>query len=166
MLCQNCGKQQATTHIKRIINGDAEEHHLCSSCAQQLGYGDMLSGFSMSLDDIFGGLLGDTRRMLGADKNVQRCPKCGNSFADIVRDSRLGCADCYRTFYDKLKPTLERLHGRATHNGKRIEVSAVKPHEESKEEKIEKLRAELASAVEAQEFEQAAKLRDEIRGLE
>ncbi len=166
MLCQNCGKAQATTHIKRVVNGDTTEHHLCSQCAGELGYTDMFSGFApLSLSDFFGDLLGDiNRKAIGA--KVVRCPKCGNSFNDIVRDSRLGCAECYRVFYDKLQPSLERIHGRAVHNGKKIEVSRTESKVPTKEEQLEQLKAKMQKAIEEQEFEQAAKLRDEIRELE
>lgn len=166
MLCQNCGKAQATTHIKRVVNGDTTEHHLCSQCAEELGYTDMFSGFApLSLSDFFGDFLGDiNKKAIGA--KVQRCPRCGNSFNDIVRDSQLGCSECYRTFFDKLQPSLERIHGRAMHNGKRIAVNKTESRELTKEEKIEQLKAKLNEAVKEQEFEQAAKLRDEIRELE
>ena len=60
MLCQNCGKNEATTHIKRVVNGDTTETHLCAECAQHLGYGDMFSGFGLNLDDFFGSFLGDS----------------------------------------------------------------------------------------------------------
>lgn len=166
MLCQNCGKAQATTHIKRVVNGDAQEHHLCSGCAKELGYTDMFSGFApFSLSDFFGDFLGDMgKRAIGA--KVTRCPKCGNSFNDIVRDSQVGCSECYRTFYDELVPSLERIHGKALHNGKHISVRPVENKEPTKEEKIESLKAKLDEAIKAQEFEEAARLRDEIRALE
>ena len=45
MLCQNCGKYEATTHVKRIINGESAEAHLCSDCAKALGYNDVFGGF-------------------------------------------------------------------------------------------------------------------------
>ncbi|MEE1283954.1 MAG: hypothetical protein UHK54_03770, partial [Acutalibacteraceae bacterium] len=78
MVCQNCGKAQATTHIKRVVNGDTTEHHLCARCAGDLGYTDMFSGFApLSLSDFFGDLLGDvSKKALGT--KVVRCPKCGN----------------------------------------------------------------------------------------
>ncbi len=166
MLCQNCGKAQATTHIKRVVNGDTTEHHLCSQCAGELGYTDMFSGFApLSLSDFFGDFLGDfNKKAIGA--KVQRCPRCGNSFNDIVRESQLGCAECYRTFFEKLQPSLERIHGRALHNGKKITVEQTESKEPSKEEQLEQLKARLSQAIQEQEFEQAAKLRDEIRELE
>ena len=95
-----------------------------------------------------------------------RCPKCGTSFDEIVRDGRVGCADCYRTFYDKLLPSIQRIHGKIKHSGKVTNAAPVEPREETTEEKIEKLKAAMNEAVAKQEFENAAKIRDEIKALE
>ncbi len=165
MLCQNCGKNEATTHIKQIINGDMAESHLCSDCAAHLGYSDMFSGFGLNLSELFGGFLGDMMPTLSAG-NSPRCPKCGTSFDEIVRDGRVGCADCYRTFYDRLLPSIQRIHGKIKHSGKTVAAASVEPKVETREEKIEKLRAAMNEAVAKQEFEEAAKIRDEIKALE
>ena len=168
MLCQNCGKNEATTHVKRIVNGDTTETHLCAQCAQHLGYGDIFSGFGLNLDDFFGGFLGDTVQKL-ASPAEQKCPKCGSTFSDIVKSGRLGCSDCYRTFYDRLLPSIQRIHGRIKHNGKQITApveAAEEPKEEKEENRLETLKAQLSEAVEKQEFEQAAVIRDEIKKLE
>ena len=58
MLCQNCGKREATTHIKRVVNGETSESHLCAECAASLGYADVFSGFGLSFGDLLGGFLG------------------------------------------------------------------------------------------------------------
>ena len=92
MLCQNCGKNEATTHIKQIVNGDMAESHLCAECAKNLGYSDMLSGFGLDLSEFLGGFLGDMMPALTRG-NSERCPKCGTSFSDIVRSGRVGCAE-------------------------------------------------------------------------
>ena len=167
MLCQNCEKNEATTHIKQVINGDTAEQHLCADCARQLGYGDMFSGFGLSLSDMFGGFFGDAQQKslnaAAGRAGVERCKKCGFSFQDIVREGRVGCADCYRTFYDRLKPSLQRIHGRVEHNGKR---SATMPAEDSAERKIAERREQMQEAIRLQNFELAAQLRDEIKQLE
>ncbi len=165
MLCQNCGKNEATTHIKQIINGDMAESHLCSDCAAHLGYSDMFSGFGLNLSGLFSGLLGDMMPSISAGKSP-RCPKCGTSFDEIVRDGRVGCADCYRTFYDKLLPSIQRIHGKIKHSGKVTNAAPVESKEETTEEKIEKLKAAMNEAVAKQDFENAAKIRDEIKALE
>ena len=60
MLCQNCGKNEATTHIKQVINGDTAERHLCSDCAEHLGYGDAFSGFGFDVAGLFGNFFGSS----------------------------------------------------------------------------------------------------------
>lgn len=165
MLCQNCGKNEATTHLKQIINGDMAESHLCSDCAAHLGYSDMFSGFGLNLSELFGSLLGDTMPSLSA-ASAPRCPKCGTAFSDIVRDGRVGCAECYRVFYDKLLPSIQRIHGKIKHSGKTSHGAPAEVKVETKEEKIEKLKTQMNEAVAKQEFEQAAKIRDEIKAVE
>ncbi len=167
MLCQNCEKNEATTHIKRVVNGDTTQTHLCSECAKAMGYGDMFSGFGLSLDDFFGGFLGDTVQKQSLSTRIQ-CEKCGNTFSDIVNSGKLGCSHCYCVFYDKLLPSIQRIHGRIQHNGK--QASKIKATAQSIEKPqinpIEELKQQLADAIEKQEFEQAAVLRDRIKNLE
>lgn len=165
MLCQNCGKNEATTHIKQIINGDMAESHLCSDCATHLGYSDVFSGFSLNLSELFGGFLGDMMPSVTSGK-TSRCPKCGTSFEEIARDGRVGCSDCYRTFYDKLLPSIQRIHGKIKHSGKTVSASTEHTEKETVEKKIEKLKAKMNDAVAKQDFENAAKIRDEIKALE
>lgn len=167
MICQNCGKNEATTHIRRVVNGDTTQMHLCADCAEHLGYGDMFSGFGLNLDDFFGGFLGDTMQKLASPGEL-RCKKCGNSFGDIVQSGKLGCSECYETFYDKLLPSIQRIHGRIKHNGKQVSCvdTVATPVETAQQDLIEKLKNELSEAIERQEFEQAAVIRDRIRELE
>ncbi len=157
MICQNCKKNEANMHMKRIINGRAAEVHLCSDCARSLGYGEAFSGFGLGIGELFGELM--AKGESGTDKNLL-CPGCGKTFDEIVSDGKMGCAECYSAFYDKLLPSLRRIHGKATYVGN-------KPHTDvdSPRRRIEKLKIELASAVEEQNFELAVQLRDEINEL-
>lgn len=162
MLCQNCGKNEATTHLKRIIGGEKTEMHLCSQCAKALGYGSMFNGFWLDPGDLFGGLFGEIPLNKTRGRTV-RCEKCGCSFDDIVKSGMVGCADCYKTFYDKLLPSLQRIHGKTEHQGKFPRGA----NEETKRiHMITELKSELSKAVDEQDFERAAKLRDEIKDLE
>ena len=105
------------------------------------------------------------------ESRLERCEKCGSCFDDIIKSGKVGCADCYEKFYSKLLPSIQRIHGKANHGGKipvRHEaVSAEKavPKEKSAEEKIEELNSQMQKAIEEQNFEQAAVLRDEIKKL-
>ena len=165
MLCQNCGKYEATTHIKQIINGDMAETHLCPDCANHLGYGDMFSGFDFSLSGLLSGFLGDMLPPVSLGP-VTRCEKCGCSFDDIARAGKVGCPECYRTFYDRLLPSIQRIHGKISHAGKTGQSAGNREKIETSGEKIAKLRVQMDEAVKVQNFERAAEIRDEIKKLE
>ena len=153
MLCQNCGKNEATTHIKQVINGDTAERHLCSECAEHLGYGDAFSGFGFDVAGLFGNFFGDAVHSLGAPRKVVRCPKCGSSFNDIVREGRVGCAECYKVFYNELKPSLQRIHGQIRHSGKIASTAEPVSEEEAKIDEKEELKKQMDEAVAVQNFE-------------
>lgn len=166
MLCQNCKKKEATTHIKRVINGEATESHLCRNCAQNMGVGSFFDDFSLNLPDIFSGFFGDSAFALG-ESRLDRCEKCGCCFDDIIKSGSVGCADCYEKFYQKLLPSVQRIHGKAKHAGKVPVRSEVNSHakEKTAEEKIADLQKEMDKAVSEQNFEKAAIIRDEIKKM-
>ncbi len=161
MLCQNCKKHEATTHIKRIVNGESTEAHLCADCAKSFGYADALSDFGFGFSDMLSSFFAPAA--VGALSNsVLRCEKCGCTFNDIVKSGKIGCSSCYETFYDKLLPSIERIHGRTRHEGKIANGSPV----QQTRGRIEELREQLQNAVNLQDYETAATLRDEIKVLE
>ena len=169
MLCQHCKKNEATTHVKTMINGEYAEYMLCPECAHELGYDTMFPDFTAD----FGGLLSSFfSNALPARSGAARCKTCGSSLNDIKHSGKVGCADCYETFFSELMPTIRNIHGNTEHKGKRpgaIEYT-VNEDESAKgsksESKTEALRAELKKAIADENFERAAQLRDEIKGLE
>lgn len=161
MLCQNCKKHEATTHIKRIVNGESTEAHLCADCAKTLGYANAFSDFGFGFSDMFSSFF-EPAAIGSLSNSVLRCEKCGSSFNDIVKSGKVGCADCYETFYDKLMPSVERIHGRTQHEGKIPNASP----KQKKNSRIEELREQLQNAVNLQDYETAASLRDQIKELE
>jgi protein arginine kinase activator len=170
MKCQKCGKNNADTHIKRVINGAFEEYHLCSECAREMGYSNVFEGFSHSFADDFNSLFGSFfENALPARTQATRCETCGAGYNDITRTGMMGCADCYKVFADQIMPTVRRVHGNTTHCGKNSAAAKKQAAEPKKEEtvsELDKLKAELNKAIENQEFERAAELRDKIREQE
>lgn len=171
MKCQKCGKNNADTHIKRVINGAYEEYNLCSDCAREMGYGNMFQSFSSSFADDFSSLFGSFfENALPARTQATRCEVCGTGYSDIARTGMMGCANCYDVFADRIMPTVARIHGNTTHcgknsaAGKREKLSKVE--EKKPENELEKLKAQLDEAIKAQEFEKAAELRDKIKAME
>ncbi|MGI6772909.1 MAG: hypothetical protein GX264_00975 [Clostridiales bacterium] len=162
MLCQYCKKADATTHVKQIINGETAEMYLCPSCAQELGYNDMFSSMSLGLSELFGSYFADSP-VSAISNSVIRCEKCGSTFNDIARSGKIGCQDCYTLFYDKLLPSIRRMHGKTHHEGKLPKGA----NEEVKmARRLSELKKRLNQAVDEQNYELAAQLRDEIKEME
>lgn len=159
MLCQNCNKKQANTHIKKIVNGKLEEIFLCSECAENMGYKNFLSGISGDFNSFFNSL-GDMKIL---STETVRCDCCGASYDEIAKTGKVGCANCYTIFKNKIIPSIIRIHGNTTHTGK--VTSSVSPAIKMKNT-INQLKEELNKAVELQEFEKAANLRDRIKDME
>ncbi len=159
MLCQNCKRNDAEVHLKRIINGESAEIHLCTVCAGLLGVTDTVASFS-PFGEILGGILAsnDTKNL---SNKILRCETCGFTFDDIARTGRPGCPSCYRVFSRKFMPSVRKLHGRAVYRGKVPAFS----DENYENGRLEELKIRLDEAVASQNFEQAAVLRDEIREL-
>jgi protein arginine kinase activator len=161
MLCQNCGKNIATTFIKKTINGETTQTHLCSECAEKQGYNSMFSNIGFDIGDFWGSLFAEPVKKGLTD--VVRCEGCGHSFGEIAESGRAGCPSCYTTFYDRLLPSIQRIHGKTAHTGK---IPSGAGEGLKKERELERLRSELAKHIEAQQYEKCAELRDRIRELE
>ncbi len=159
MLCESCGKNPVTTHVKTIINGELTKYSLCAECAQKLGYGDLLTGLGRNFGSLLGGFFGE----MGDDRETVRCSCCGSSFDDIARTGRVGCAQCYQTFYNRLMPLILKIHGNTRHRGKTPGADQLQPIPQSR---LSLMRRELRNAINSENFEHAADLRDRIRELE
>jgi len=175
MICQHCGQRTATTHIKTVINGQLTETYLCSQCAKKQGYGHMLGEWN-GFGSLLGGLLGQA-----ASTEEKRCPGCGSSFRQISKSGQIGCAECYHTFRAQLIPVIERIHGSARHKGKAPGGSALRVPDQNRQlanvegqktqeaqptSAIDEKKKLLQKAIETQNFEQAAVLRDQIKEME
>lgn len=165
MKCSHCNHNEANTHVKRIINGKKEEMYLCSDCARELGVMNDFEFEPFSIDNFFGNLLGAGVSALNSLAGIDRCPSCGSSFNDIVNSGKVGCADCYTKFSDRLSPSIEKLHGKVKHVGKQVTYSE-EPEQavvDDSASKIEQLKTDLKLAIQEQRFEDAAVIRDKIK---
>ncbi len=161
MLCDICGKNEATVHLTEIINEQMTKLHLCEECAKKKG-AEMEEHFGLA--DLLAGLANlDTPVETMKDKKV-KCSACGMIYSDFKKMGRLGCGQCYESFKTYLAPLLKRIHGSDIHLGKSPEKKA--RTQKTRKIDIEQLRRRLKRAVELEEFEEAAQLRDEIKKYE
>lgn len=158
-MCQSCKKNIATWHV--TFPGSNKEVDLCDECAREQGLVDFDSQFSLA--DLIGSLLSQTAKKEQSKLAKLRCSFCGLSYADFRATGRLGCANDYTVFARGLMPLLEKIHGGAEHEGKAPAKLAGKAAERSE---LYSLRRKLRGAVESENYEQAADLRDRIRSLE
>jgi protein arginine kinase activator len=159
--CDHCGKDDAVIQLTKVKDNEMEVLHLCQSCAAEEGVEAPAAAESAPLADFLaqiGKSVGDEASILG------ECPSCGMSPAQFKQTGRLGCAECYHHFEPHLRGLLRRLHGGTQHAGKHpIARSA---DEQDRRSKVDGLRRGLVRAVDAEDFERAAQLRDQIRQIE
>jgi protein arginine kinase activator len=170
MLCQECQQRQASLHFTKIINGEKTEFHICEMCAKDKG--EYIPGSnSFSIHQLLSGLLeADQPFSSTTDKSYEKiqpelkCSNCGMSYQQFAEVGKFGCAECYRSFEEKLDPIFRRIHGgNASHSGK---IPKRKGKDLHIHREIEDLKEQQKKLIEEEEFEEAAKTRDQIRSLE
>ncbi|MFC1594681.1 UvrB/UvrC motif-containing protein [Candidatus Omnitrophota bacterium] len=160
MLCDICSKHQATVHLTEIVDEQMTELHLCERCAkeksvqmeQQFGLADLLAG----LTDI-------GKQIEGVSKIKTQCTNCGLTYEDFRKSGRLGCSECYSVFKQYLSSLLKKIHGSSQHTGK---APAQLTKSIRAKSDLQDLKIKLSLAIQKEEFEEAANLRDQIRELE
>jgi protein arginine kinase activator len=164
MKCESCGENEAVIHLTQIENNEMTTSHLCESCAAARGLetGDEPSPFPLA--DFLAQVGGEGSGAEGAEADSDTCPFCGLTFAGFRDAGRLGCPQCYSTFDQQLRGLLRRIHGSTQHVGK--VYLPPDPTASEREKRLEGLRRRLRRAVDNEEFERAAELRDAIRALE
>lgn len=169
MLCEKCQEREATIIYTEIINGVKNEHSLCSECAKDMDFGDELP-FAELLAGILGAYAVENERREDTMEQVV-CPTCRMSYRDFIRQGVFGCEDCYNVFEPLIEENIKKIQGNSIHTGK-------KPHYNSgrdmdKKESVQEgaadqiviLKERLQEALTEEDYEEAARLRDEIRAL-
>jgi len=155
MKCQLCHQNDANLQVKQVIDGEVREIAVCGECAAKSGLNPQAS-VPMLTDFLFG--IGMQPQPQPVDEG-KTCPECHLRFSDFRKGSLLGCTACYRYFADEIEPLLGSMHEGRRHVGKA-------PEGERWAAERAALKEQLACAVAAQDFEQAAELRDRLREVE
>ena len=161
MICNQCQERDAVVHLTQIVENAVAQVHLCEKCAAERGIETNVSVPKNPLGDFLQAAQQQAQQLPG---DAARCSYCGTSLRDFRASGRLGCARCYGAFEQSLKDLLRRVHGSATHVGRRYQ-GADQPALE-RGATLSELRGRLDDAIRTEEFELAATLRDQIRTLE
>ena len=156
MNCQMCEKK-ATVHLTEISGGIKKELHLCQECAAKQGVA--AAKYQESLSTLLAGI----ETLSPQDRVEDRsCPHCGLTVGDFRSSGRLGCAQEYSVFGRELMPLIENIHKSRHHKGKQPKRAA---SHIDRDRELARLRSDLKSAIEAEEYEQAVVLRDQINEI-
>jgi protein arginine kinase activator len=160
MLCMLCQKKEARVHLTDLKDGKIKKVDLCEDCAKAKNVEDP-AGFALA-DLLLG--LGASEELAGAapERADAACPVCGFTQADFKKSGRLGCPACYDTFKEGLAGILKTMHKGGRHTGK---VPRALAAGREVQERIQSLQRNLEEAVAVEDYEQAARLRDQIKGL-
>jgi len=163
MLCQICGKSTATVHFTEVVNSKMTEIHVCQRCADEKGLKHSMPSKKFDIAEKVAELVDEATNTEEDRIGHVQCPSCGMAYSVFKESGRLGCAECYDAFQFQLRPLLRRIHGDTRHRGK---VPAGDGEGVSLSRQIQRLHDELQRAVEKEDFERAANIRDEIKRLE
>ena len=159
MICEKCNRHTATVLYKETVNGVTSAWNLCPACATSMNAGGFLSGTPFPL---FDGLFG-LGKPVGSVPPAKSCEGCGATLADIQREGKACCPQCYATFAEAWEGTVRSIHGKAVHTGRT--PSGFREKKEAAEQ-LALLKKQLSEAIAAEKYEDAARIRDEIRALE
>jgi protein arginine kinase activator len=156
--CQSCSST-ATVHLTDIVNGQKKELHLCKACAEKQ---QLIKQQELNLPAILQTLIGQHIGPLTDALARLTCPACGIKYMEFRAEGRLGCPHDYEVFREGLKPLLERIHRSDRHVGKmpRRRTSG------NEQAQLVELYSKLRTAVEAEAYEEAGRIRDLIRKKE
>lgn len=167
MLCERCGKKQATVYYTEVVNNKQKNLRLCGDCFGQMQPGGL--GFlpQMNLHHFLGSFWNSVSGLqkpvdAPAGVSTSSCPTCGTPESFFIQKGLFGCDDCYRHFEDRLEPLIRRIHGSCAHTGKIPERTGERAR---LVRQVEDLKANLRQAIAQEEFEKAAEIRDSIKEL-
>lgn len=190
MLCSNCGKHEACVHYTHVVNGEKTEYNLCDECAKKLGIDEMDFSMPISFSNFISDFFDEDSLLPSFSGNmITKCPKCGLTYDEFAKEGKFGCGECYNTFASKIESVLKNLHGSAKHRGRApkrlIEGKDIykltdnesksddkepavknKPIVDKKAAEIDKLNEDIKLAIKEERYEDAAKIRDEIKKLQ
>lgn len=161
MLCDSCRERDAVVNLTRVVNNNVVMLHLCEQCAADQGVETTVSMPKHPLGDLMQAVHQQT---VPPSTDGNRCSFCGTTMADFRATGRWGCSHCYSTFEQGMRDLLRRVHGSSRHVGRAYR--APQGEEMERAAVLGELRERLRRAIENEQFELAADLRDRIRVLE
>jgi protein arginine kinase activator len=175
MQCSFCKNSEATCHLTKVVNGKAVEVHVCEKCIPEINQADLvdfdvwdavsklaaakgLPDPAKMLEPVEEEEISAKSLLMPSTAQTQACPSCGFTGEDLRKTGRLGCPDCYAVFSEMLSDVINDCQKAGQHVGK-----VPQSHKGLRQKSLKDL---LQKAVDAERFEDAAQLRDQLKLLE
>lgn len=180
MLCEKCKQQEACVAFSEVKSKQKVQHHLCEKCAKEQGQYIEEPSFSYSLQTLIGQFLEAIASKTDQEESKVQCDQCGLKYSQFRKQGRFNCENDYEAFREMLIQLFQQIHGASEHRGKKplipsprsgtkprkTSTSKAAPKSENIAGKIENLQSLLDEAVLEERYEEAARIRDEIKSLE
>jgi len=168
MLCERCKKNEATYHITKIIDNNKQELNLCEKCAKDSGefsfIGKLDINSPLTFQNIISGIMEYINQPSEIEKTYEiKCNNCGTSYSEFKKKGYLGCSECYINFESNINPVIKRVQGNIKHIGK---IPKRQGKDIINKNEVNNLKNMLQTAIENEEYEKAAEIRDKIKKIQ
>ncbi|WP_107839092.1 UvrB/UvrC motif-containing protein [Metasolibacillus meyeri] len=166
MICEHCKQRHASVTVTKVQNGQTVAKHYCEHCASkfhpfQTDIQEEPVALHQLISNWFGVPMWKSTQTEEKKATQNACPSCSVTYRQFLKQGKFGCAECYSTFREQLPPVFSRLQAGTSHTGKSVAISI-----EQLKQKIEEIRQHMQYAIEEERFEDAAKMRDEIKSIQ
>ena len=162
MLCQNCHNGEITVRIFQKVNNVTSAVSLCQECAESVGFHSPLEDRTFPLEHMLKIIFEGESLPSPHTETDLMCPNCFLTYEEFTRRGMFGCGECYNAFREVVRSIMNQLHGSAIHKGK---IPRATSHLSQSLREEEQLQSELRMAIEVEDYERAAELRDELRRI-
>ena len=160
MLCEECKVNEASYTISVMVGGEVTTRHLCGDCMAKMNMNIASGNIKSLLSSILSTITGEETPK--EQKDDIACPRCHTTLGQFTNSGRLGCPACYEAFHEQLQPMLLQIHGRVQHAGRKpLDTREAQQQRNCQED----LTRRMEQAVAREDFEEAARLRDQLRAL-
>lgn len=168
MLCERCKKNDAIYHITKIMDNNKQQLNLCEKCAMESGEFGIMGKLDFNSPLAFQNLISGIMEYISVPGEVEKiqelkCNNCGTTYREFKKQGYLGCSECYINFEKEIKPVIKRVQGNLNHTGK---IPKRKGKDIISKIEIDNLKHQLKKAIESEEYEKAAEIRDEIKKIQ
>ncbi len=160
MLCEECKVNEASYTLSVMVGDEVTTRHLCGDCMAKMNMNIASGNIKSLLSSILSAITGNDTPAEQQPEVV--CPRCRTTLSQFTKTGHLGCPACYEAFHEQLQPMLLQIHGRVQHAGRKPLATEDAQRSRYRQEDLTR---QMEQAIAVEDFETAAKIRDQLKAL-